>query len=347
MPILRLKTVDAFVALDLENASPSAGGVRLAKDVSEEELSLLARAMTYKWAVLSMKVGGAKSGIRHDGGAGREDAVLRFCREIKSLVDEGHLMVGPDLGTSEADLAPVRKSGPPGPMGATVDGQPIEDLLTGFGVVCAMEAALGTLDGRTVAIEGFGKVGGGIAREAAKRGGRVVAFSTLEGCVARPEGFDVQELFALRKAHGDALVRHLGAPVLPTAALFEVKADALSPGARLGAINLERARRVDVRVIAPAANVPYQRGAVELLEARGVLALPDFVCNSAAVIGYRSPATATPTEVFALVRQRIGDLIRRSLSHPRGAYAGAAAIAEEFLRSWRPPTGLPPGPSYT
>jgi glutamate dehydrogenase/leucine dehydrogenase len=42
-----------------------------------------------------------------------------------------------------------------------------------------------------VAIEGFGKVGGGVAREVTRRGGRVVAVSTVAGCLADPSGVDV------------------------------------------------------------------------------------------------------------------------------------------------------------
>jgi glutamate dehydrogenase/leucine dehydrogenase len=76
---------------------------------------------------------------------------------------------------------------------AVVDGMPFEDLLTGYGVAAAAEAALGARwgggwSGRSVAIEGFGKVGGGVAREVARRGGRVAAVSTVAGCVRRHPG---------------------------------------------------------------------------------------------------------------------------------------------------------------
>ncbi|MGI5289524.1 hypothetical protein ACQEVF_40155 [Nonomuraea polychroma] len=60
-------------------------------------------------------------------------------------------------------------------------------MVSGLGVTVAAETALGGLDGRTLSVEGFGKVGGAVVREAARRGACIVAFSTLHGCVARSD----------------------------------------------------------------------------------------------------------------------------------------------------------------
>ena len=62
--VLRLETVDALVAFDLPDAPRSAGGTRLAPDVTGREGRLLARAMTYKYAALGIRVGGAKGLVR-------------------------------------------------------------------------------------------------------------------------------------------------------------------------------------------------------------------------------------------------------------------------------------------
>ena len=73
------------------------------------------------------------------------------------------------------------------------------------------------------------------------------------------------------------------------------------------------------------------------------VALPDFVCNAGAVIGYRSPADATPDQVLSAVEARVGELIRAALGHPGGPLAGACEQAGGFLRSW---WGEPPGPPF-
>jgi len=96
-------------------------------------------------------------------------------------------------------------------------------------------------------------------------------------------------------------------------------------------------------VLAPASNAPYTAAGAEILRQRGIVALPDFVCNAGAVIGYRSAVDATPDQVLAKVEARIGELIRAALGHPGGPLAGACEQAGGFLRSW---WGEPPGPPF-
>ena len=354
-----------FVVFDLPGAPLSAGGTRLAPDVSVAEVAVLARSMTYKFAALGQRVGGAKAGVRGDPAdrAGKAALMARFCAEVRPLTDAGRFLTGPDMGTAEEDFAPLReRRAAPAAMRAVVAGVPFEDLLTGYGVVVAAETALGQgpdgaqgpkgsagskgWDGHSVAIEGFGKVGGGVAREVSRRGGRVVAVSTVAGCVADPSGLDVERLLELRRAHGDACVLRYGRPVMPPQRLFtEVNADVLVPGTRPGTISGQTAGSLPpgVRVVAPAANAPYTAAGAEVLRQRGIVALPDFVCNAGAVIGYRSAADATPDQVLAAVEARIGGLIGEALGHPGGPLAGACEQAGGFLRSW---WGEPPGPPF-
>ncbi|MGE5293139.1 MAG: Glu/Leu/Phe/Val dehydrogenase dimerization domain-containing protein [Micromonosporaceae bacterium] len=347
-----LSSVPGFVVFDLTGAAVSAGGTRLAPDVSRAEVARLARAMTYKFAALGDRIGGAKAGVAGDPGAGaaRAELMARYCAEIRPMVEAGRFLTGPDMGTSEEDFAPLReRRASPAAIRATVDGVPFEDVLTGYGVVVAAETALraardGGWEGRSVAIEGFGKVGGGVAREAANRGGRVVAVSTVTGCVADPSGLDVERLLALRRIHGDECVAHYGLRVHPPGTLFTaVDADVLVPGARPGVIGRRAAESLpsSVGVVAPAANVPYTAEGADVLHQRGILALPDFVCNAGAVIGYRSAPEATTGQVLADVENKIAGLIGEALGHPGGPFEGACERAAAFLRGW---WGEAPGP---
>jgi glutamate dehydrogenase (NAD(P)+) len=326
----------------------------MAPDVSVAEVALLARAMTYKFAALGAPMGGAKAGVRGDPAdrAAKAALMARFCTEIAPFSEAGRLLTGPDMGTAEEDFAPLReRRASPTAISAVVDGVPFEDLLTGYGVTAAAEAALndrwgGGWPGRSVAIEGFGKVGGGVAREVARRGGRVAAVSTVAGCLADPAGLDVERLLALRRAHGDACVLHYGRTAGPPGELFTaVDADVVVPGTRPGVISgrIARALPPGVRVVAPAANVPYTRPGADALRQRGIVALPDFVCNAGAVIGYRSAADATPEDILASVEATITGLILEALRDPSGPVAGACERAGRFLRGW---WGEPPGPPF-
>jgi glutamate dehydrogenase/leucine dehydrogenase len=342
------------VVFDLPGAPLSAGGTRLAPDVSLAEVALLARAMTYKFAVLGARIGGAKAGVRGDPAdrAGRAALMAQYCAEVRPLADGGRFLTGPDMGTTEEDFAPLReRRASPTAIRAVVGGVPFEDVLTGFGVTVAAEAALSARWGwgwesRSVAIEGFGKVGGGVAREVTRRGGRVVAVSTVAGCIADPAGLDVELLLALRRVHGDACVTRYGRPVEPPDHLFSaVAADVVVPGTRPGVISAATAESLPpgVLVVAPAANAPYTEPGAEVLGRRGIMALPDFVCNAGAVIGYRSAADAAPASVLTDVEARITELIVEALGHPGGPLAGACDRAGRFLRDW---WGDPPRPPF-
>lgn len=340
-----LASVRGFIVFDLPGAPVSAGGTRLAPDVTVAEVALLARAMTYKFAVLGAEVGGAKAGVVGYPGdqVGRAGLMARYCAEIRPMTDAGRFLTGPDMGTFEQDFAPLReRNAAPAAISAVLGEVPFEDVLTGYGVAAAAEAALragpgGGWDGRSVAIQGFGKVGGGVASEVVRRGGRVAAVSTAAGCVADPAGLDVRRLLEMRRGHGDDCVVHYGLPVGPPERLFTgVRADVLVPGARPGAISgrVARALPAAVRVVAPAANVPYTREGADVLRERGIAALPDFVCNAGAVIGYRSARDATPDQVLADAGARIAELIGEALDHPGGPLVGACERSARFLRGW-------------
>jgi len=342
--IHHLRTVDGLIAFDFDDARFSAGGTRYAADVTEAEAALLARAMTYKFGVLGLQAGGAKGAVRGTPEQ-KTELMAGYCDEIRPLVEERRFGTAADLGTSEADFASLRDpSQPPSVMAGHIAGESIEDLVTGFGVVVAAETAIGSLEGTTFAIEGFGKVGGGVAREAVRRGARIVAVSTIEGCIFDPAGLDVEALLTLRRAHGDGFVHHAGALFDgDPKALFETDADVLVPGARTGVITAAVAERLRTRWIVPASNVPYTADALEVLRRRRVRYLADFVCNAGATIGFTSGAEG-PGELFRHVERKIATLQERAGAHPSGPYEGAVAIAEEFIRSWRGDGGMPPGP---
>jgi glutamate dehydrogenase/leucine dehydrogenase len=344
MKLHRLASIDAFIAFDLDGARTSAGGTRFAPDVSENEAALLARAMTYKFGVIERPVAGAKGAIR-GAESDRSELLGAYCEEIRPLVENFTFLTGPDLGTSESDFAPLRNpDNPPSIMASSIGGVPAEDLVTGFGVVAAAEAAMGSIESIPFAIEGFGKVGGGVAKEVVRRGGRVVGVSTLAGCVFDRGGLDVELLLSLRPEHGDDVIHHVGGTTSSDpGALFDVDAEVLVPGARTGVITPQVAQRLKTRWIAPAANVPYTKDAIDTMRARRICYLPDFVCNAGATIGYTFGADDV-AGLFAGVDERIVKVMSEAGADPRGPFEGACAIAERFIETWRGPDGMPPGP---
>ena len=201
----------------------------------------------------------------------------------------------------------------------THEGLGMDDLATGHGVKAAAEAALAHLGrplaGAAVAIEGFGKVGAGAARAFERAGARVVGVSTVAGLVADPDGLAVEELIALRDRYGDRFVDHASTPARAREELFELECDVLVPGARPDSITPGVAQRVRCAVVAPAANAPYDAGAIEVLDRRGIIGVPDFIANAGGVHLYVSVTDEdTPDTALAMIEQKIREVVAHTLA---------------------------------
>jgi glutamate dehydrogenase (NAD(P)+) len=307
--------MEAFVVVDHDQFPMAAGGTRMLPDVDLEEVARLARAMTWKFAAWRMPYAGAKAGLRFAGGA-REEVLAAYRRALEPYRDV--FLTGPDMGTSAADFADGLE-GPPPLWAQSHEGVDMDDLATGHGVKAAAEAALAhggrTLSGAAIAIEGFGKVGAGMALASARAGARIVGVSTVDGLLAEPGGLDVDALFSLRDRFGDALVAHGPAPVRPREELFDLDCDVLVPGARPDAITRDVAARLRCAVVAPGANVPYGPGAVEELDRRGIVAVPDFIANAGGIHLYESvDQDASPPAAIAQIEALIRDAVARTLA---------------------------------
>lgn len=334
----------AVVVIDSTRHGISGGGVRMAPDLSVLETARLARAMTFKYALLEMPTGGAKAGIWLDPAAPeRATIIAAFLDAIRPLSESGAFMPGPDMGTSFADFEPLYGSSTPLASLARqhFEGMPLEDQLTGYGIVVAAKTAsecLGaSLDGARIAIEGFGKVSAGAARFFAREHAHVVAVSTRESTLHDPKGLDVERLISLRAQHGDAALAHYpGATLLAREALFALPADILVPGARPDALHLGNVATVAARLVVPAANIPYAAGTVAALALRGITAVPDFVSNAGGVIAVLAVMSGNDVRAtFAAVRARIEGNVRRIFAAAQEQkltpYDAAIALARQTI----------------
>jgi glutamate dehydrogenase (NAD(P)+) len=327
--------LDAVVVVDHELFPVSAGGTRMIPDVDAHEVARLARAMTWKFASCRLPYAGAKAGVRF-GGGDRAAVLAAYLRALEPFKET--FLTGPDMGTNPADF--VEDPDAELPLWAqSYQGMGMDDLATGHGIKAGAEAALAylgrTLEGAAVAIEGFGKVGAGTARACVQGGARVVGVSTVHGCIAEPGGLDVEVLLELRTRHGDGLVHQAAVPLRPREDLFALECDVVVPGARPDAVTPEVAGSLRCAVVSPGANVPYARGAIDVLHARGIIALPDFVANSGGVHLYESvlPDDDAPA-ALARIEAIVGETTVRILDAARADDVTPMAAALEDGRRW-------------
>jgi glutamate dehydrogenase (NAD(P)+) len=193
---------------------------------------------------------------------------------------------------------------------AELGGIPLDTLgATGFGLAIAVEEAAPRagldLDGARVAVQGFGAVGSHVARLLVARGCQLVGASDSSGAVVDRAGLDVEALLATTSS-GKGLVDHVGVEHIQRDDLIGVDCDIWVPAARPDAIRGDNVDRLRAGLVAQGANIGVTREAEEILHAKGVLSLPDFVVNAGGVIcGAVELAHGTPALAFAAIESRI------------------------------------------
>ena len=308
--------LEAFVVIDNVAAGPAIGGVRLADDVTVEEVARLARAMTLKNAAAGLPHGGAKAGIvahSHLDPVKKEALVRAFAQAIVDILD---YVPGPDMGLDERSMAWVhdeigRAVGLPRAFG----GIPLDEIgATGLGVVAGIEVAAERagwpLDGARIAIEGFGAVGMAAARMLTERGAVLVAVSDSRGARRHPTGFDVEKLVS-HKHEGQTVGAFPDGEAIDQAAVLTSECDILIPAARPDSIDADNAGAIKAKLVAQGANIPATPEAEQMLHERDVLVLPDFIVNAGGVI---CAAVEFHGGTEAQARQTIEDRIKGNVS---------------------------------
>ncbi|MCM1014307.1 Glu/Leu/Phe/Val dehydrogenase dimerization domain-containing protein [Brevibacterium casei] len=304
-----------FVVIDTLVRGSASGGLRMREGCTLEEVRGLAEGMTRKEAIhlvpgrRYVPLGGAKGGIDFDPRAeGATDVLERFLVAVNPIM-RAYWALGEDLGVRQDDIDEILERRALGSglaaveklmddpedsarrslaaFDTVVDGMPQDELVGGLGVATAALTALAadgrSPEGATAVIQGFGSMGGATARFLAEAGVRVVGIADADGFVSNPEGLDVETLLATRDPFGgvsrDAL--RPGDQVGDRDDWLAADADILIPAAVSYAITPENAGRITAKYIVEAANMPVLPEAEELLAARGVVVVPDFLANSA------------------------------------------------------------------
>lgn len=279
-----------YLVIDRVLAGKCSGGIRMAPDVSLEEVTSLARAMTLKFAFKGSLIGGAKAGILCPEDADAEQRRKRleaFGRQLAPLMPRPY-QPGGDIGVGPEELSVIKRA-----AGLSVRPRPATGMagdLTAYGVFASASAALQHMGrevrGSSFLIEGYGRVGRALAGFLHKAGGIVAGVSTVRGAVYDPGGLNLDRLESLSGEHGDdAVCEYSDSPPLEPRAMLSLPADVLIPGARVGSIDREAAERLQVRLVVSAANVPFTTDAVQAASKKGILVVPDFVSNSGGIIG--------------------------------------------------------------
>ena len=274
-----------IIAIHDTTLGPALGGTRFWQYASTEEAITdalrLARGMTYKSAVAGINLGGGKSVIIGDNKRTDREVVFRaHGRFIETL--GGRYITAEDIGTSPADMEYIKLETDhvAGLLGLSGDPSPV----TGYGVYVGMKAAArerwgsDSLAGKTVAVQGAGKVAYYLMQHLHAEGPRIIVTD-----------IDAEKV---RRA-----VQEFGASSVSPDVIFDQEADIFSPNALGATINDDTLARLKVQVIAGGANnqLAEDRHGDEL-EKRGILYAPDYVINGGGVINVYGELHRWPAE---------------------------------------------------
>ena len=292
---------------------PTKGGIRYSTLVNEDEVMALAALMTYKCAIVDVPFGGAKGGVQIDIRKYSADELERITRRYtyelvrKNFIGPGIDVPAPDYGTGEREMvwiADTYTTMNPGKLDtlACVTGKPVEQsgirgrrAATGRGVyfgireACNVSEDMSTLglkpglDGKRVAVQGFGQVGYHAAKFLSEGGAVIVGLADIGGAIYNSKGLDVEDVFQYRGETG-SLFNFPGATNLSKPAhILELECDILVPAALENQITRYNASRIKAKIIAEAANGPTTPEADETLGAKRVMVIPDVYLNSGGV----------------------------------------------------------------
>ena len=297
-------TVKVFIAWRSQHNSalgPYKGGVRYHPNTDAHEVIALSMWMTWKNSLAGLPYGGGKGGIRVDPHKLSQSELMRLSKAyfeaISDVVGVDQDIPAPDVYTNPQTMAwffdaysKVKR----GQYFGVVTGKPLElggmqtrIIATGFSTaVAARELAKklwGGLEGKIVAVQGYGNAGYYAAKFLHEWGAKVIAVSDSKGGILVPDGLNPDEVLKVKKETG-SVVNFPNAKHITNEELLELDVDILVPAAIENVITEANADKIKAKAIVEAANGPTTPDAEEVLTKKGIVVVPDILANAGGVI---------------------------------------------------------------
>jgi glutamate dehydrogenase len=291
---------------------PAKGGIRFHPNETIDTVRALAMWMTWKTAVVDIPLGGGKGGVvcdPHELTLHEQEQICRgWVRQIVRNVGPLQDVPAPDVMTNSQHMiwmldeyekitgikAPGFITGKPLGLGGSLG----RTEATGYGVMYTVREALKHLGidikNTTASFQGFGNVSQYALDLYTQMGGTAIAVSTWDPKEKRAitfrkkTGISFQELIGITNKFGEIdkeKAKDLGYEILDGTAWIEQEVDILVPAALENQINKDTVQLIkpSVKIIAEGANGPTTPEADEVLKAKKIHVIPDFLCNAGGV----------------------------------------------------------------
>lgn len=286
------------------NRGPASGGIRYVPNLDLDEVRALAMLNTWKAALVQIPFGGAAGGVRVDprqlSQQERQGLTRRYATEIGPLIGPESDIPAPDVNTGSQTMAWMMDTlsmHRGHTVTASVVGKPMavggtrgRRRATGRGalrcILAEAKAAGLDLDGATVAIQGFGRVGMTVAEELAGVGARIVGIADDRTGVVKPSGIDAAAAVRWMRDN-DAIADLPETDAAAKADVFALDCDVLVLAGLQGEVTEANAGGIRARIVAEVANGGTTPAADRILADRNVAVIPDIIAGAGGtVLGY-------------------------------------------------------------
>ncbi|QQS59724.1 Glu/Leu/Phe/Val dehydrogenase [Candidatus Peregrinibacteria bacterium] len=277
---------------------PAKGGVRYSKDLNLEEVKALAAWMSIKTSVVNIPLGGGKGGVKvdtsHLSDAELERLTRGYVQAIAPIIGPRKDVPAPDMYTNQRIMGWMadefsRLQGET--TFGVVTGKPLEiggsvgrDAATAQGGIYILERYLEKVgrEVQTAVVQGFGNVGGHMARLLHEKGIRVLAVSDVGGGVFSEKGIDIPGAYCALKEHG-TVSKMAGGKQISNEELLSLSCDLLVLAALENQVRSDNVDAVCAQMIMELANGPITPEADKILAKRRIPVIPDILANAGGV----------------------------------------------------------------
>lgn len=288
---------------------PYKGGIRFHSSVNLSILKFLAFEQTFKNALTTLPMGGAKGGSDFSPRGKSNAEVMRFCQ---AFMLELTRHIGPDVDVPAGDIGVGGRevgymfgmykklthefSGVLTGKGLEFGGSLIRPEATGYGNVYFLQEMLKTrnidIKGKTVLVSGSGNVAQYTVKKLIELGAKPVTLSDSDGYIYDPDGIDmekfeyVQELKNVYRGRIREYAEKYGCKYVAGAKPWSEKADIALPSATQNEINEDAAKTLvanGVFAVSEGANMPTTPEAIKVFQDAKILYSPGKAANAGGV----------------------------------------------------------------
>ena len=288
---------------------PYKGGIRFHASVTPSVLKFLAFEQTFKNALTTLPMGGAKGGSDFNPHGKSDAEVMRFCQ---AFINELYRHIGPDEDVPAGDIGVGGREvgymfgqykklthqfvGVLTGKGLEFGGSLIRPEATGYGNVYFLENMLQTrgieLKGKRVLVSGSGNVAQYTVEKLIQLGATPVTLSDSNGYIYDPDGFDaeklafVMELKNVKRGRIKEYAEKYGVKYVDGARPWNEKADIALPSATQDEIEEADAKALvanGIIAVSEGANMPSTPEAIKIFQEAGLLYAPGKAANAGGV----------------------------------------------------------------